>query len=79
MSTLTMPTRSRPFGGLFAPSPAARPGLVARLRAAWGVRRSRQALARLDAAALRDIGLEPDAAAAEAARPLWDVPQTWLR
>ncbi|MEM1343100.1 MAG: DUF1127 domain-containing protein [Pseudomonadota bacterium] len=38
------------------------------------VLRERRALARLDAAALADIGLDPAAADAEAQRPLWDVP-----
>lgn len=40
-------------------------------------RRSRQALARLDAHLLRDVGLTPDRARAEAARPVWDVPPSW--
>ena len=40
-------------------------------------RRSRQALARLDAHLLRDVGLTQDRARAEAARPVWDVPRSW--
>lgn len=39
--------------------------------------RQRRALASLDEAALRDIGLTRDAAAQEAARPLWDAPDHW--
>ena len=49
----------------------ARLGLIAR--------RQRAQLARLDSAALADIGVTRDQAVAEAARPLWDVPSTWLR
>lgn len=41
--------------------------------------RERRALARLDAHALRDLGLEEGAAAAEAHRPVWDVPAHWHR
>ncbi|WP_415403739.1 DUF1127 domain-containing protein [Tateyamaria sp. SN3-11] len=39
--------------------------------------RSRRALAHLDARALDDIGVNRDRAAAEAAKPIWDVPSTW--
>ena len=39
--------------------------------------RTRRALAALDADALRDIGVSAKAAATEAAKPIWDVPQTW--
>ena len=39
--------------------------------------RERRALARLDGPALRDVGLDPAAARAEAARPIWDVPAHW--
>lgn len=39
--------------------------------------RQRRALARLDDAALADLGLTRDAAAREAARPVWDVPSHW--
>lgn len=57
--------------------PLARPGLVARLRTAFAVRRQRSHLARLDTHELRDIGLTEEAAAAEAHRPFWDVPERW--
>lgn len=54
-------------------------GLVRRLSLGLGVRRQRRRLAELDDAQLRDIGLTREAARAEADRPVWDVPQTWLR
>lgn len=40
--------------------------------------RSRRALARLDARALDDIGIDSEAAQREARRHLWDVPSTWV-
>lgn len=40
--------------------------------------RSRRALARLDARALDDIGINSEAAQREARRHLWDVPSTWV-
>ena len=43
------------------------------------LRRQRQALARLDSHMLRDIGIDAGAAASEAHRPIWDVPQAWRR
>ncbi|MEO0937988.1 MAG: DUF1127 domain-containing protein [Pseudomonadota bacterium] len=46
------------------------------LLALW---RSRRALARLDARALKDIGLSAQDAAHEAAKPIWDVPHYWQR
>lgn len=39
------------------------------------VARERRALARLDERVMRDIGIDPDAAAVEAARPFWDLPK----
>ncbi|MEO9516278.1 MAG: DUF1127 domain-containing protein [Paracoccaceae bacterium] len=39
--------------------------------------RTRRALAALDTDALCDIGVSAKAAAQEAAKPIWDVPQTW--
>lgn len=39
--------------------------------------RSRRALANLDSHALNDIGINAKRAAAEAAKPIWDVPTTW--
>jgi uncharacterized protein YjiS (DUF1127 family) len=68
--------------------PSARPGLMTllapftllpRLPQLLALRRARKRLATLDAAALRDIGLSPEAAQAEAARTFWDAPDHWLR
>ncbi|WP_421702839.1 DUF1127 domain-containing protein [Aliiroseovarius sp.] len=42
-------------------------------------RRERKALSRLDRAALSDIGLTEGQAHREATRPLWDVPDHWLK
>ena len=50
-----------------------RPGLMQMLHL-W---RSRRALAALDTAQLNDIGITAKDAAAEAARPIWDVPVHW--
>ena len=49
------------------------------LTAMIGARRSRQALADLSDAQLRDIGVTREQARIEAVRPVWDVPDTWLR
>lgn len=55
-----------------------RPGsILALLRIALDLKRSRGRLAQLDPHLLRDIGLTPEDALAEAARPLWDVPRYW--
>lgn len=50
---------------------------VARMFAAQALHRQHQALARLDDALLRDIGLTRTEANAEAARPVWDAPNHW--
>ncbi|MDX1822143.1 MAG: DUF1127 domain-containing protein [Paracoccaceae bacterium] len=50
---------------------------MTRLSVMRATRRQRRALARLDVAALADIGLTPEAAAAEARRPVWDVTPSW--
>ncbi|SIN81922.1 DUF1127 domain-containing protein [Vannielia litorea] len=55
----------------------ARGGIVARVLDLVALRRQRRALADLDAALLKDIGVSPDEARLEAARRLWDVPQGW--
>ncbi|MEM6373345.1 MAG: DUF1127 domain-containing protein [Pseudomonadota bacterium] len=39
--------------------------------------RSRRALALLDTHALDDIGISAKRAAAEAGKPIWDVPANW--
>ena len=48
--------------------------LFRRLGTAWTVARERRVLATLDNRQLSDIGINPDAAAIEAARPVWDLP-----
>ena len=47
------------------------------LRRMIEVARQRRALARLDDAALADLGLSRRAARAEAARPVWDLADTF--
>jgi len=54
-------------------------GLFARLSLAHAAWRQRRALARLDNAALNDIGISRAEAQNESARPVWDVPSHWLR
>ena len=54
-------------------------GLFAKLRLAHIAHTQRQKLAVLDDHALADIGLTRAQAAAEASRPLWDVPANWRR
>lgn len=44
---------------------------------AFQTRRERDALARLEGAALKDLGLTEGQARREADRPLWDVPAHW--
>jgi len=44
------------------------------LMAYYAVWAQRRALATLDAARLRDMGISPEDAAREAARPFWDLP-----
>ena len=49
------------------------------LASAYELWRQRQALKRLDDAALRDIGLTRKDALAESRRFFWDAPQNWLK
>lgn len=58
--------------------PARRTGLLARLSAALEMQRSRARLATLDAHLLADIGVDRRTAEAEANRPLWDAPASWI-
>lgn len=62
-----------------APSPAARPSLLARLRDLSALWTQRRRLAELDEAALRDMGLTRSEVDAEARRPVWDAPAHWHR
>ena len=50
---------------------------IRRLRQWSSLSRQRAALATLDDAALRDLGLTRAEARAEAARPFWDAPDHW--
>ena len=55
-----------------------RPALTAARFSAWtALRRQRAQLARLDSAALEDLGLTRSQALFEARRPFWDVPANW--
>jgi uncharacterized protein YjiS (DUF1127 family) len=54
-------------------------GLLRRLFAAMDQHRQRQHLRALDDHMLRDIGLTPAMVRAEAARPFWDAPESWLQ
>lgn len=64
---MTMSGISARLGGMIA--------LVARI---WpGRRRQRIALAEMDRAQLRDLGLEPDEVRREAARPFWQGSARW--
>lgn len=60
-------------------APRSRRPLFHLISLAFCVQNSRRALARLDRATLADLGLSPEDAAREAARPLWDVPASWRR
>ncbi|MBJ3777209.1 DUF1127 domain-containing protein [Acuticoccus mangrovi] len=53
-------------------------GILARLGLALGLFGERDALSRLDDAALRDIGVSRADAEREAGRPFWDVPPSRL-
>ncbi|MBT25436.1 DUF1127 domain-containing protein [Thalassobius sp. S69A] len=56
---------------------ASRGSVLARLMGLLALRRQRAQLARLDDAALRDIGLTREEARQEASRPVWDSPDFW--
>lgn len=51
--------------------------LIGRVFLLLGLHASRRSLARLDAAMLRDIGIDAGTARREASRPVWDVPAAW--
>lgn len=54
-------------------------GFLRLASAAFSIWRQRRALARLDPSALKDIGVTQREALLEADKPIWDVPQHWLR
>jgi uncharacterized protein YjiS (DUF1127 family) len=55
----------------------ARTSIFSRLTQALAVRRQRRQLARLDKAALMDLGLTEADVQAEVKRSAWDVPAHW--
>jgi uncharacterized protein YjiS (DUF1127 family) len=55
-----------------------RPGTLA-LRTRLALWRSRRDLAKLDAEALKDVGISAAAARREASLTVWDVPAGWTR
>ncbi|MCD9148908.1 DUF1127 domain-containing protein [Pseudophaeobacter flagellatus] len=57
----------------------ARFGLLSFVANRAALLRQRRALKALDAAALEDIGITRQEALTEAARPLWDAPESWRR
>ncbi len=54
-------------------------GVFGRIANSFGVWRQRRHLAKLDDAALADIGLTRAEALRESQKPIWDVPQHWRR
>lgn len=58
---------------------AARTRRFPSLKGLLGLHRQRRALARLDDAALTDVGLDRGEALQEARRPVWDVPCHWVK
>jgi uncharacterized protein YjiS (DUF1127 family) len=67
------------FAGIALPTRPTLSDLLRRVTLMRAAHRQRLALARLDAAALADIGITPDEACAEARRPAWDIPQRWQK
>jgi len=53
--------------------------LFTRLIQVNALMRQRHALRNLDQARLEDLGLSREQADAEARRPIWDVPNTWIK
>ncbi|NIZ10472.1 DUF1127 domain-containing protein [Pseudooceanicola sp. HF7] len=51
--------------------------LFGRVMLMMGIHRERRALHHLDEALLRDIGISPEEARRESARPAWDAPNRW--
>lgn len=49
-------------------------GFFHRISTAWKVASERRALADVDERMLADMGISPEGAAHESARPFWDVP-----
>lgn len=77
MESIMIRTEARPYA--VAPTSLSIPALVKRLRLMLQVSAERRALAKLDPARLRDLGLTEESAASEARRPMWDAPSNWTR
>ncbi|MFT5065385.1 MAG: hypothetical protein ACJAXK_000316 [Yoonia sp.] len=60
-------------------TPRPRTNLWARLSTWRALGRQRRDLAKLDTQQLCDVGISAKQAAAEADRPVWDVPAHWTR
>lgn len=67
MTYISVPGHARPN----------RQPLINQLSRRFDLWRQRRALARLDDAALQDIGLTRKEAETEARRPIWDAPESW--
>lgn len=67
------------FKSVFLAAPMPVTGVIKRVTLGLAARRQRQALARLDDAALCDIGIDRATAEAECRRAAWDVPTHWLK
>ncbi len=65
------------FAGFALPARLTPSALLRRVTLMRAAHRQRAALARLDAAALTDIGITQDEARTEAGRPAWDLPHRW--
>ena len=61
------------------PSPARRQSWRTKLANLASLARSRHALRKLNAQQLADIGISKAQATQEARKPLWDVPDHWLK
>lgn len=62
-----------------SPAQRRRKGFFHQLSQLFSLQQQRRKLATYDDRILDDIGIDRATAEAEAARPIWDVPQTWLR
>jgi len=67
------------FTAQICATPARPRGLFGTLAAYIGLAKQRRALANLTSDQRRDIGISAQDAAKEAARPVWDAPDHWMR
>ena len=83
-TTCCPPGKPASAGTAPASAPASAParprrGLWRAMRRLGELARQRRALAEMEPHRLRDIGLDPEQARREAARPFWDAPEHWRR